>query len=89
MGIKVLGKDSDSLHGADTAALLELLEKQMAIPHFSDEGAEGSGLFKGHSTPKWHRVGAVNCVLMLSCHTLQMDPFPKIRAMPPVHTQYL
>lgn len=32
MGIKVLGKDPDNLDGADTAALLELLEKQLAIP---------------------------------------------------------
>lgn len=57
MGIKVVGKDADSLDGADTAGLLELLEKQLEIPPFSDEGAEGLGLFKGHSTVAPHQSG--------------------------------
>lgn len=57
MGIKVLGRHPDNLHRADTAALLELLEKQLAIPPFSDEGTEGLGLFKGHSIAAPHQSG--------------------------------
>lgn len=54
MGIKVLGKDPDNLHEANTAALLE---KQLAILCLSDEGAEGLGLFKVYSTPASHQSG--------------------------------
>lgn len=57
MAIKVLGKDPDNLNGADIAALLELLEKQLAIPPFSDKGAGGLGLFKGYSTAAPHQRG--------------------------------
>lgn len=62
-------------------------KKQVAILYLSNEGTEGLGLLKGpfnSSCPsKWHRVGSVSWVLMLSCHTLQTDPSPKAWAVSP------
>lgn len=62
-------------------------DMQLAILHLSNEGTEGLGLLKGpfnSSCPsKWHRVGSVSWVLVLSCHTLQTDPSPKAWAISP------
>lgn len=58
MGTKVLGKDPDNLHGADTAALRELLERS-SWQFFTSlmKGLKAWVCSKAHSTAAAHQSG--------------------------------